>query len=127
MSKLRAWLEAEKTGRVISGIGERAKTSVTCRIDRLHLRMLEKLATATGRTRTACAEQILELAIVDAWRAWFGVDPLPAEVAQMEAEATEMQMQEYWILVDQARRRAIQVFTDEGDEASGRMLVEAKV
>ncbi len=115
MGRLTDWVKAQKTGVVVSGLNERAKTSVTCRIDDLHLQMLGRLAGELGMTRTAYAEQILELAIQDAWTDWFGKEPTREEI---------MRMTIYWYRVEEARQLAAQQVND---EKAKKILTEAKV
>lgn len=116
MSSLSEWVNAQKKGTVLFGSWERAKTSVTCRIDDLHLQMLERLAKELGLTRTACAEHILELAIGDAWTACYGRPLNPEEVRQMTDLARR---------VGQAQALAVQQLN--GNEQARRLMEEAHV
>ena len=118
MSRVSDWISAQKTGTVISGLGERAKISVTCRLDELHVQMLERLANDLGMTRTACAEKMLDLTITDAWTEWYGKPPSPTQLWQMT---------EYSQIVQHAKALAVEQLSGVNDEEAKRLLVDAKV
>jgi hypothetical protein len=85
MSKLTNWMEEMRKSTVISSNQTRVQKPVTLRLDGLRSMMLEDLADKVGMTKTALGEQIMELAIIDAWEAFKGGRFEPEDLRDLEA------------------------------------------
>src|ERR1041385_6445174 len=84
VGKVEKWIEAQKAARIASGNPGRVKTNLNIRVDDLRLGIVIELSQEMGMTKRGFAEQLIELALTEAWEKFHGKPLEPADVKRLE-------------------------------------------
>ncbi|MCW3054733.1 MAG: hypothetical protein JWN14_3903 [Chthonomonadales bacterium] len=92
MGKVEKWIEAKKAAKAASGAQGKPRTAISVRVTDLRMGMLAELAKEMGMTRSGFAEQLIDLAITEAWEKYNGREASLGDIKRLEALNAQQQI-----------------------------------